>query len=244
MARKKLNSSGTVGSEGRTTVPPTPFPVCDRGAFIRKAFVACDIVSVPTFECLTYSIAYDRVEMMHIPVSEMGIDHEGKRTQFYVDGNHVMGGPAHLSKTHLQWLRLKALESGATPDAIRLLSNTTGKFSQKEMNDMAEKLASKAAPKKADAKGLKKAAASTPVGGKKGRGNTEALKKAREAKGPDTRKIKANIKVKDIAAREGSYRHKMVTALLGSKTVQEFRDQGFTAGDLRYAIDADIVSVA
>lgn len=235
-----------MAKEVKQSVPKVPFSVCDRGAFIRKAFVACELVSVPTYECAVYSIAYDRVEMMHIPVSEMGTDHNGQRTQFYVDGHHVMGGPAQIVKTHLQWLRAKALESGATPDAIRLLSKATGKFTKKEEVEMAEKLKSKSAPKKADTKALKAAAGKTPVGGAKPRskGNPEALKKAREAKGPDLRKIKANIKAKDIAAREGSYRHKMLTALVGSKTVQEFRDQGFTAGDLRYAIDADIVSVA
>lgn len=228
-------------------LPKVPFSVFDRGAFIRKAFVACEVVSVPTFECVVYSIAYDRIEMVHIPVSDMGL-YDANGARYYVDGDHVSGGPAHLVKTHLQWLRLKALESGATPDAIRLLSMKTGKFTQKEMNEMAEKLKSKTAPKAGDAKALKAAAAKTPVGGgktaNKPKGNAAALAKAREAKGPDNRKIRANIKVKDIAAREGTYRHKMVSALLGSKTVQEFRDQGYTAGDLRYAVDANIVSVA
>lgn len=227
-----------------TELPKVPFSVGDRGAFIRKAFVACEVVNVPTFECVVYSIAYDRIEMMHIPVSEMDATHDGQRRQFYVEGHHVSGGPAHLVKTHLQWLRSKALESGATPDAIRLLSRATGAFTKKEEKEMTEKLAKKTAPKKADKEGLKAAAKAAPVGGKKRAGNADALKKAREAKGPDNRKIKALIKPKEIKAREGTARHKMLTDLLASKTVQEFRDKGYSAGDLNYAIGADIVSVA
>lgn len=116
---------------------------------------------------------------------------------------------------------------------------------------MAEKLKAKAAPKKADTEGLKSAAKSAPVGGKnstapKKKGNAEALAKARAARqsGPDNRKIKANIKAKDIAARPGSYRHTMLTKLLSAKTVQEAKDAGVSAGDLRYAMGANIVSVA
>lgn len=224
--------------------PKVPFPVSDKGAFIQKSFVACNIVSVPTFECVAYSIAYDRIEVVNIPVSEMGADHE-THSRYYANGFHVDGGPAQLAKTHLGWLRSKALESGATPDAIRLLSAVTGKFTEKEMKNMAEKLKSKTtAPKKADAKALKTAAKSTPVGGAKKRGNADALKKARESKGPDTRKIKALVKAKDLKAREGTSRRKMLEDLLTSKTVQEFREKGYSAGDLNYAIGADIISVA
>lgn len=225
-------------------LPKPPFSVGDRGAFIRKAFVAVDIVNVPTYECVVYSIAYNRVETMHIPVSEMGDDHNGKKTQFYVDGYHTGFGPNGLAKTHLGWLRIQALEQGATPEAIRLLSRATKPFTKKEEATMAEKLKSKSAPKQADTKALKTAAAKTPVGGAKKRGNPEALKRAREAKAPDTRKIKALIKPKDITAREGSTRRTMLEALLSSKTVAEFRAKGYSAGDLNYAIGADIVSVA
>lgn len=90
---------------------------------------------------------------------------------------------------------------------------------------MAEKLKSKTAPKKADTKALKAAAGKTPVGGAKRKGNAEALAKAREAKGPDLRKIKALKKVKDITAREGSFRFNMLSDLINSKTVQEFKDK-------------------
>lgn len=219
-------------------VPKVPFSVCDRGAFIRKAFVACAEVNVPTYECVVYSIAYDRIEMMHIPVSEMGGDHNGKATQFYVDGHHVMGGPAQLVKTHLQWLRSKALESGATPDAIRLLSRATKPFTAKEEKDMAQKLATKNAPKAGNAKALKAAAAKTPVGKGGGRkGNADALARAREAKkaatGPDTRKI--TVLKKPHGAREGTTRCTILDTVYKAKTVQAAVEAGIKAGDVAWA---------
>lgn len=212
--------------------PKVPFSVCDRGAFIRKAFVACEVISVPTYECVVYNLAYDRIETMHIPVSEMGDNHsDTKTTQFYVDGHHVSGGPAQLVKTHLQWLRNKALESGATPDAIRLLSKATGRFTTKEEKDMAQKLASKAA--------LKKAAAKAPVvkGTGPRKGNAEALAKAREAKkaatGPDTRKI--TVLKKPHGARDGTTRCTLLDTIYKSKNVQAAVDSGVKAGDVAWA---------
>jgi hypothetical protein len=200
-----------------------PFSVSDRGAFIRKAFIACELVSVPTYECLTYSIAYDRVEMMHIPVSEMGTDHNAIGLQYYVDGHHVMGGPAQLVKTHLQWLRNKALESGATPDAIRVLSKITGKFTRKEEDIMAEKLKAKSAPKKADTKALKGAAKAAPVGGpKKNPGNAAALAKAREAKAVN-RKYRTLVKAKDLTLRDDTWTKFMVETILANKDTDSAR---------------------
>jgi hypothetical protein len=117
---------------------------------------------------------------------------------------------------------------------------------------MAEKLKAKASAKKADTEGLKNAAKKTPVAKKGGdapkkRGNPEALAKARAARdtGPDTRKITALKKAKDIGARAGTYRHSMLTDLLGSKTVQDFRAKNakYTAGDLRYAQEAGYISL-
>lgn len=219
-----------------------PLPIGDRAAFIRKASVAVDIVDVPTAMVVTYSVAYDRVEVAHIPLSEIG----GR--QYYLDGDHTGFGPAGLAKTHLSWLRSQALSGGATPEAVRLLAKATGAFTKKEEATMAEKLKSKAAPRKANAKALKEAASKTPVGGgkptsPKRKGNAEALKKAREAKGPDTRKITALKKPKDIEARAGSFRHSMLVDLLGSKTVQEFRDKNskYDAGCIRYAVDAGYI---
>lgn len=96
---------------------------------------------------------------------------------------------------------------------------------------MAEKLKAKASAAKPDKEGLKTAAKAAPVGGNKtspkNKGNAAALAKARAAKatGPDTRKVKALVKVKDLKARAGTFRRQMLEDLLGSKTVQEFRDK-------------------
>jgi hypothetical protein len=234
-----------IGNAPLTELPKVPFPVGDRGAYIPKAVVAAEIVHVPTVGAVAYSIAYDRVEVVYISVSEISLDPQGQK-QFHVDGNHVMGGPSRLAQTHLAWLRDRALKSGATPDAIRLLEKITkNPFTKKEEATMAEKLKSKTAPKKADADELKAAAKKNPVGGKKNADNLAKARAARAEKGPDMRKIKPLIKPKDVTAREGTYRHEMILDLLSSKTVQEFRDKDdrYSAGDLRYAVDANIVMI-
>lgn len=238
-----------------------PFSVIDKAAFIRKAHVAVEIVDVPTYQTVTWNIAYDRVEVISIPVAEMG-ELSSTPGQYYHDEAQIMGGVEQQSKNHLQWLRNRALESGATPDAIRLLSAHTGSFTKKEEANMAEKLKAKKttvakAPKSADAEGLKSAAKATPVGKKAGstpvkRGNAEALAKARAARvtGPDTRKIKAVAKAKDLTSREGSFRRLMSEDALSSKTVQEWRDKGkaanrkYDAGCLKFLVDNNIVSVS
>lgn len=221
-----------------------PFPVGDRAAFIRKASVAVEIVDVPTALVVTYSVAYDRVETANIPLSEI----ESGR-QYYRDGDHTGFGPEGLAKTHLSWLRSQALTGGATPEAIRLLSNATGAFSKREVNEMAEKLKSKATPKRANKEALKEAASATPVGDKKkatGGAKNDNLAKARAARaaaGPDTRKITALKKPKDIEARAGTFRHTMLSDLLSSKTVDEFRQKNskYDAGCIRYAVGAGYI---
>jgi hypothetical protein len=229
----------------KPSTPKLPFAVGDRAAFIRKAAVALEVVNVPTVRVVTYCIPYNRVEVIEIPLSRIAAKDVSSKDQYYVDGGHVSGGTLSMAKTHLSWLRSQALNSGATPDAIRLLSKATSAFTKKEEKEMAEKLKAKASPKKADTEGLKTAAKKTPVGGKS-KGNAAALAKARAAKGPDNRKIKALIKPKAIEAREGTFRREMLEALLSSRTVQEFRDKNpkYDAGCLAYAQKAGIVSVA
>jgi hypothetical protein len=192
------------------------------------------------------------VEVIDIPVSRVSTDASTK-DQHYIDGGHVKGGPASYGKDSPFLAAITSLESGATPDAIRLLSKATGTFTKKEEKEMAEKLKAKGAakaPKSANTDELKEAAKSAPVAAKdapaKRKGNPEALAKARAARqtGPDNRKIKGLVKAKDLTAREGSTRRKMLEDLLSSKTVQEFRDKGYSAGDLNYATSAGVVSVS
>jgi hypothetical protein len=219
--------------------------------------------------CLTYPIiaieeTFHAVRVVHMIIyperkvgdhsilrANIAADRESSNTQDTV--YYVPSASENPIQTHLAALRRNALEYGATPEAIRLLGSLEP-WTKKEEATLSEKLKAKgkASPNK-DA--LKEAATSTPVAKKntasaepKKRGNPDALRKAREARasGPDTRKIKALIKPKDIAARAGTYRHTMISDLLAAKTVQEFRDKNpkYSAGDLRYAIGANIVSVS
>lgn len=115
------------------------------------------------------------------------------------------------------------LDIDATPEAVRLL----GPWTPKEEAILADKLS-----KKADK--VKTAAADAPVGKggkvageKKGKGNPEALAKARAARaesGPDVRKIKIVNKENPYRAESG--RFNAFAALTGAKTVQEYVDAG------------------
>ena len=226
MARAKPKQDGWPFDGGkRTALPKLPFSMGNRGDFIKKAFVAVQIVPVPMVECLVYSIAYSRVETTRMAADEIDLDHQGRK-QYYVDGDHAMGGPEDMGKNHLRWLRDSALRNnGATPDAIRLMKMVM-KITKAEEADMAakDKLAKKTTAKKnttADAGG-------EPVGGggkvaTKSKGNPEALKKAREAKaaaGPDNRKIK--IVNKENPYRAESNRASSFDALKGAKTVEDY----------------------
>lgn len=152
----------------------------------------------------------------------------------------------------------RAKVHGATPEAVRLLGLLCP-VTKEEANIMAEK---KLAPKKGDAEALKTAAKKAPVGGpkteaapKKPRGNPEALAKAREQNAGKqaelrAKKIKALKKPKEIEAREGSFRHTMLTDLLSSKTVGEFYDKSpadskskYDAGCLRFAEGAGYIEL-
>jgi hypothetical protein len=215
----------------RTKLPKFPFCMGDKASYIRKALVAVTTAKVEMAEMLSYSVAYNRVETIRVPLDEIAMDHQSK--QYYVDGGHTVQGPTGMAKTHLQWLRDAALKGGATPDAIRLLEMVTPKFTNKEKTDMAKKATSAKLARKnttADAGG-------EPVGGggavataskAKGKGaarkgNPEALKKAREAKaaaGPDTRKIR--IINKENPYRENSNRAASFNALKGAKTVEDY----------------------
>lgn len=126
---------------------------------------------------------------------------------------------------HLRAYRLMALQQGATAEAIRLLHQHYQPFTEKEAADMADKLTKKTdAPKKG---------ADKPAAEKKGgKGNPEALKKAREAaaeKGPDVRKI--TILKKENPYREGSGRAASFDALKGAKTVEDYKNAG---GKVKY----------
>lgn len=224
MAKKKTKTESIL--KERTALPKMPYTVGDKGQFIRKALVAVDTITVKVVEMLHYSFAHSVVDVVR--VAEQEIDYgPGAKRQYYVEGDHVMGGPSgNVCQTHLQWLKIQALNVGATPDAIRLFKKVM-KITAKEESEMAakEKLAKKTAKTKTDAD-----AGAAPVGGggkaataKKSKGNPEALKKAREARaeaGPDVRKIK--ILNKENPYRAESNRAASFDALKGAKTVEDY----------------------
>lgn len=169
MARKpKTLKPGQIPARP-TKLPALPFSMGDRSAYIRKSWVAVEKLGKDFVGSLYYEFAYHRVACCAVSVSEIDVDHQGVKA-FYVD---IVGN----TQTHLQWLKIQALEGGATPEAIRLLRSAIGLTKKEEEAIVA-----------ANKLGKKGGNASTkPVGGggkvagaKKG-GNPEALAKAREA---------------------------------------------------------------
>lgn len=222
MAKKKDQKVGSTGT--RTELPPMPYTVGDKGQFIRKALIAVETITVEVVNLLHYNFAQGVVDVVRVAKDDMGLGPAAPK-QFYVDGDAISGGPSGpVCKTHLEWLKIQALRIGATPDAIRLFKKVL-KISAKEESEMAakEKLAKKTSKKTTDAE-----AGAAPVGGggkvaKKGKGNAEALAKARKAKaeaGPDTRKIK--IVNKENPYRAESNRAASFDALKGAKTVEDY----------------------
>lgn len=139
------------------------------------------------------------------------------------DNKDATTGKARQFTQHLEAMKRHGLAEGATPEAIRLLSLHVN-LTQEEVDIMANKLATKKAPKKS------KAEKAPEVEG--GKSNTEALKKARAAKteaGPDTRKI--TVLNKENPYRENSKRAEAFDLAKASKTVQDYKDGG---GPVKY----------
>lgn len=228
---------------------PFPYRIEDRTGTIKNAIIAIED-SWHAVRCVyfwPYPYNWEHAQDHTIELEQLGVDREDsvKRNTIY----YVAPTSPELLKTLISSLRKQALENGATPEAVRLLGSLEP-WTKKEEATLAEKLKSKASRSKPATGELKKAAKSTPVGGAKTprRGNAEALAKARAARstGPDTRKIKALVKPKDLTAREGTFRRTMLEDALKSKTVQEFRDKNskYDAGCLKFAIDSGTISVA
>ena len=141
-----------------------------------------------------------------------------------------------------EFLRQRALQYGATPEAIRLLGQFSP-FTKKEKDEMAEKL------KSGNAAGLKAAAKGTPVGGgaksapAPKKGNPEALAKAREAGAAareelkkDKRKITLTDKGAEKVKKGGdSSAVANLVAMKAAKTVGGAITNGLSMADLNYA---------
>lgn len=179
-----------------TKLPTLPFSMGDRGAYIRKPWVAVEALGREAVSALYYEFSQNRVCVSAVLKNQIDFDATGAKP-FYVD--YVNSPP--VTRTHLQWLKTQALNGGATPDAIRLLRKAVG-LTKKEEAEMAEKL-----KKKASAKATK----TKPVGGggkigKKG-GNPEALERARAAAAArnaenHAKKITIKVTKKDMGAED------------------------------------------
>lgn len=185
------------------SLPKLPFSMGDRGQYIRKAWVAVAPMGKTILACLYYEFAWNRVNVAAVPISEINTDHTGTKP-FFVDGHHTGLGPTVLAqKTHLPWLKIQALQGGATPDAIRYMGQVM-KLTKNEEAEMASRLKKNAetpAKTKPVGKGGKVA------GAKKG-GNPEALEKAREAAAKRNaenaaKKITVLVKPADVKLRGG-----------------------------------------
>jgi hypothetical protein len=216
------------------TWPKPPFLMADSAMYIAKPIVVVER-SINAWRGVYYSIAalggdgavVDKV------MRDDQCGFAGK--QYTLQTNAIEGwnekSDRPIIRTHVQNMRRNALEHGATPEAIRLLHGIQP-FTQREMDDMTNKLSKKASGggKKADAaaKGNGKKTDAKATGGKKG--NAEALKKAREAKNaPDTRVI--TVKKKENPYREGSNRAASFAALKTGQTVDEYKKAG---GKVKY----------
>ncbi len=223
-----------------------PFSLEDRTGCLTYPIIAIEetfeAVRVVYRQIFPYQRVVDHTILrMHIaPDREASIK---ERTIYYVP-------PASENpiSTHIDALRRMALEDGATPEAIRLLSKLQP-WSKKEEHTMAEKLKAKGTAAKPDKENLKAAAKSTPVGGKgasKNKGNAEALAKAREARaaaaGPDKRKI--TVLKKDHGARAGTTRADLLNKIYKAKTVQAAVDAGVKKSDVSWAARSGYISLS
>lgn len=154
-------------------------------------------------------------------------------------------------------LKAKALISGATLEAIQLLGALMPLKREEELQ-MAE-AGTKLSRKGADKEGLKAAAKTAPVGGKKepkapktegGRkGNPDALAKARAARaentGPDKRKIAVKEELKKgNPFRDETGRSAAFEKMKRAKTVQDYLDAGGPAKYVKKFADMGHITVS
>lgn len=160
-----------------------------------------------------------------------------------IEAQSLPGGinPTYKLDAETPWIKVHSelktllLEYGGSPEAVLLLHGLAP-FTDKEMNTMAKAATATKVAKKTDA---------APKAEKvKGKGNTEALAKARAAKaeaGPDTRKL--TITNKENPYREGSNRAASFDALKGAKTVQDYLDAGGKGKYISRWVEEDRISV-
>lgn len=204
-------------------------------------FVPNCIVAAETF--MGVRVVYERPAMPELGSLGLGVL-VAEWHERYLPENNTFPAFSRDENTSLQSgiLRIKRsmLDHGATAEAVRLIGELSP-FTAKELNSMAEKLKGKAAAPKAD-----KAAPA------KGKGNTEALAKAREARtaeGAKDKKYKVLTKLKDIKLRENSWTEAMTTAIVNNTStdaakaeIAEHKEFGDRRLDFKWAADKGYIS--
>lgn len=214
------------------------------------------LVAAETF--MGFVVVYERPSMPELGPLGVGVltgeAHEDRFTGKHPQYSRADDIPL---QSFIQRLKTTMLAHGASAEAVRLIGEHSP-FTKKELNIMAEKLKAK---KVGDAAALKEAAKTAPVAkGKataakapaepkpaaekaapaKGKGNTEALDKARAAKTAGDEKKKITVNTKENPYRDGTKAFNTFNVIKRSKTVGAFReavsgDNTYDPAYLRYA---------
>lgn len=215
-----------------------PFVVVDTSTVLRRPLIACE----PTFhgfrfvhDSIAHSEAFGRLRLQTVEAWEGAVGHARRYER-------VTGSKYNL-QVLLERFKQVSVESGGSPEAIQALSHHV-RFTKKEIDIMADKLAKKTAP-------AAKAAAKTPdvpkgtktkdvgVAVAKKAGNPEALAKARAARAeagaaPDTRKLKVLTEKGANPYRDGTKAAATFELFKKAKTVQDVKDAATDDHDLGY----------
>lgn len=227
-----------MAAEGDATM--TPFVVR------RSSSVAFPLALVAAETFMGYIVVYERPAMPELGSLGVGVTtgeaHEDRLMGKYPQYSRAEDIPL---QSFIQRLKTTMLTHGASPEAVRLIGELSP-FTKKEYDIMAEKLKAKATGDKA---GLKEAAKTAPVAGKKGAAATAAPAKepkeakpkpdmkeraaaARAARGPVAdRKYTPLMKMKDVDLRPETWTRYMVSIILGNKSTDAAREAHKTTGE-------------
>lgn len=224
MGRRKGGSEHIATPKGW---PEPPFSINDATSIGGRTFLVCERTVGGWRGVASTPMIYGHLDDFTFPDDECSLTPQrGKRFYPWADKINPATGKPQVFADYMQAYKRFALAQGATPEAIRLL-DIHEPLTKKEVEQMAEKKLAKKAPVKKAAPKTKAEGEAKSVIKTKGKGNPEALKKAREAQkdaGPDTRKI--TMLVKENPYREGTKRAEAFEAAKKAKTVQDYKDSG------------------
>lgn len=232
-------------SKTKEAVLKPPFRLADSASYIAMPAIALERLHAAWY-VVAWSVPRECVAEYTVHDHEIG---DGLRFNVVTPASEGVQGD--ITPTHLQSLRRKALDFGATPGAIRLL-HAHKAFTTKELEMASEKLAKKGAKlpiKEAKVKPVKEAADPKPKGNPKG--NPAGLEKARAARDSkkadllkDKRKIALTDKGKEKIAKGGESSAVLnLKAMRDAKTVGAAIEGGLGLGDINYAEKSGTITV-